>query len=179
MDKGRKLKMILIGFLFLIISPKDGLSEGSPDFKRVVSVNPLGLVLGVGNVSYEWVIKPDFSGVGNLSFSFAKSGGWNWSAFGGGGGVKKYLKPEAPQGLWYGGEGGLLIYSAEYLGIRSSSTFISLGGLVGYKWIVKEGFTIEPQGGLYLSLGSLEILGEGMPLGAISPGIGLNIGYAF
>lgn len=195
MDLRSKLKGFVIGLFFVVVNVSNGFSEEAVDFKRVVSVNPVGLVYGIANVGYEWVITPDFAGVGNLLYTSAKFGDWQWSAFGIGGGIKKYAKPTAPEGFWYGGQGGVLIFSAKYKYTtvewedlrytyreeteEGSSTFFALAGLGGYKWIFGEGFVIEPQGGLALIMGRLELLGENIPISTIGACFGVNIGYAF
>jgi len=51
--------------------------------------------------------------------------------------------------------------------------------LAGGKWIFGEGFTVEPSVGLGISIGSLSILGESVPLTGVGAAVGFNLGYAF
>ena len=160
-----------------MVSSQEARAEG--EFGSVISVNPIGLLLGVANAEYEKVWKPNLSLVGQALFAFSSSGGWSWTLLGGGVGVKRYLNPSAPEKLWFGGNASIQYVSAKYGGERDSSIFFGATGLVGYKWVFGEGFTVEPFVGLGISIGSLSIGGESVPLAGVGPAVGISLGYAF
>jgi len=176
-----KAGAILVMFILLIggtqmVSSQEARAEG--EFGSVISVNPIGLLLGVANVEYEKVWKPNMSLVGQGLFAFRSSGHWKWSIFGGGVGIKRYLNPTAPEKLWFGGNASLQYVSAEYWGDKDSSIFFGLTGLAGYKWIFGQ-FTVEPSIGLLMSIGSLSIAGQSIPISGVGGALGLSLGYAF
>ncbi|TET43643.1 hypothetical protein E3J59_06055 [Candidatus Aerophobetes bacterium] len=176
-----KAGAILVIFLLLtgttqIVCSQEARAEKG--FGSVISVNPFGLLFGIANAEYEKVWKPNMSLIGQGLFSFRSSGNWKWSIFGGGVGIKRYLNPTAPEKLWFGGNVNLQYVSAEYWGGKDSSIFLGLTGLAGYKWIFGQ-FTVEPSVGLGISIGSLSIGGESVPLAGVGPAVGFNLGYAF
>ncbi len=176
-----KAGAILVIFLLLIgatqiLSAQEARAEEG--FGSVISVNPFGLLFGIANAEYEKVWKPNMSLVGQALFSFGSSGRWEWSTFGGGVGIKRYLNPSAPEKLWFGGNASLQYISAEYWGDRGSGVFFGLMGLAGYKWIFGQ-FTVEPSFGLLISIGSLSIGGRSYPGAGMGAGVGLGLGYAF
>ncbi len=177
-----KVGTVLVMFLLLIggtqmVFSQEARAEG--EFGNVISVNPFGLLLGVANAEYEKVWKPNMSFVGQAVFAFRSSGRWDWTLLGGGVGVKRYLNPTAPEKLWFGGNASVQYVSAEYRGDSDSSLFFGLAGLVGYKWIFGERFTVEPSLGLLISIGSLSIEGESIPISGVGGALGISLGYAF
>lgn len=176
-----KAGAMLVIFLLLIgatqmVSSQEARAE--EEFGSVISVNPIGLLLGVANAEYEWVWKSNVSLVGQALFVFRRSGDWRWTLFGGGVGGKRYLNPTSPEKLWFGGNASLQYVSAEYWGDKDSGIFFGLTGLAGYKWIFGQ-FTVEPALGLTIAIGSLSILGESIPLAGVGPAVGVSLGYAF
>jgi len=168
--------LLLIGGTQVVFS-REARAEG--EFGNVISVNPFGLLLGVANAEYEKVWKPNMSFVGQAVFAFRSSGRWDWTLLGGGVGAKRYLNPTAPEKLWLGGNASVQYVSAEYRGDSDSSLFFGLAGLVGYKWIFGERFTVEPSLGLLISIGSLSIEGESIPISGVGGTLGISLGYAF
>lgn len=177
-----KVGTVLVMFLLLIggtqmVFSQEARAEG--EFGNVISVNPFGLLLGVANVEYEKVWKPNMSFVGQVVFASESSGRWDWTLLGGGVGVKRYLNTTAPEKFWFGGNASVNYVSAEYRRDSDSSFFLGLAGLVGYKWIFGERFTVEPSFGLLISIGSLSIEGESIPISGLGGALGISLGYAF
>jgi hypothetical protein len=176
-----KAGIILVVFLLLtgatqIASPQEARAQA--EFGSVISINPFGLLLGVANAEYEKVWKPNMSFVGQAVFASRSSGDWDWMLLGGGVGVKRYLNSTAPEKLWFGGNASLQYVSADYGREEGSSVFLGLAGLVGYKWIFGQ-FTVEPSIGLLMSIGSLSIAGESIPITGVGGTLGISLGYAF
>ena len=85
-------------------------------------------------------------------------------------GVKKYLSPTAPEGLWLGGFGSLDYWSITIPGwVTGSGTFSGFGAEGGYKLFLAPNVSVEPFArlGFYTSGG-----GIGLAFGA-------SVGYAF
>jgi len=159
------------------------------EITQVVSVNPLGLIYGTGNIAYEKALKPDLGVEGEVLLASQKMADWEWKAFGVAVTAKKYTEPTAPLKFWYGGGIGILPISAKYTYFdwtegktkteTASSIFFSLSGNAGYKWLLGESFTVEGSLGIGYYMGSLTVAGETLPFGGLVPGIGLSLGYAF
>ncbi|TEU04014.1 hypothetical protein E3I16_00085 [Candidatus Aerophobetes bacterium] len=60
-------------------------------------------------------------------------------------GVKKYLGPTAPQGLWIGGFASMDYWSVSFFGIEIlSGTFFGFGAEAGYKYFFTPNLSVEP-----------------------------------
>lgn len=60
-------------------------------------------------------------------------------------GIKKYLKPTAPEGLWIGGFASMDYWSMSFLGIKiASGTFFGFGAEAGYKYFFTPNLSVEP-----------------------------------
>jgi len=84
-------------------------------------------------------------------------------------GIKKYLKPTAPEGLWIGGFASMDYWSVNFFGIEIfSETFFGFGAEAGYKYFFTPNLSVEPfaRAGYYTS-------GVGFALS-----LGASIGYA-
>jgi hypothetical protein len=162
------------------------------DWNGVISVNPLGLVIGAANVNYEHVLSPGSAIVVNGDFGKISSGDWSWTTLGGGLAFKKYTKQHAPRGVYLGGGANVLHISADYetydisdiwnierKKVSDSSVFFSVSGMVGYQWIISGAFAIDLAGGLSYYAGKLELLGSEIPLQGLGPYLGFSLGYAF
>lgn len=141
--------------------------------ENVVSINPLGFIVGVADVEWERVLRDDLAVAGSILYA---GDDW-WSIFGIGAGVKRYHRALAPEGFWYGGTFSILHASWEVpvwpRPRRESIVGFSIGGGIGYKWIFENNMTIEPSASLsFFSAGEADIAG-------VVPGLGLRVGFAF
>jgi len=84
-------------------------------------------------------------------------------------GVKKYLNPTAPEGLWVGGFGSLDYWSDTIPGGSWSGTFSGFGAEGGYKHFFTPQLSVEPFARVGFYTG-------GMGLALI---LGAGVGYAF
>ena len=191
--KGRMIKIfVILGVVLLLgVSANTCFSQEveKKELTQVISVNPLALVYGTANISYEKALKPNLGVEGEVVFASQKMADWEWTAFGVTITAKKYTESSAPLKFWYGGGIGILPISAKYTYFdwtewktkteTASGTFLSLSGSAGYRWLIGEKFTIEGSLGISYYAGSLTIAGEKLPFGGITPTIGLSLGYAF
>ena len=84
-------------------------------------------------------------------------------------GVKKYLNPTAPEGLWVGGFGSLNYWSDTIPGWSWSGTFFGFGAQGGYKRFFGPNLSVEPFARVGFYTG-------GVGLALI---FGAGVGYAF
>lgn len=103
--------------------------------KNVLSIDVYSLTQGAFEGQYERVLNPSLSYT--LGAGVASTLGAN--AFLGTIGIRKYLKPIAPEGFWFGGSVGVVAVSV--LGI--SVTGYTVAGGLGYKLLTGK-FIIEP-----------------------------------
>lgn len=60
-------------------------------------------------------------------------------------GIRKYLKPTAPEGLWIGGFASMDYWSIIFLGLKlDSGTFFGFGAEAGYKYFFTPNLSVEP-----------------------------------
>ena len=133
----------------------------------VVSTNVFQLFQGGINLQYERVLNPGMSFYAAPSVSF----GGGAVGFGATVGIKKYLSPTAPEGLWFGGFGSFAYVSA--LGI--SATVFGGGANIGYKYFLTDRFTLEGSIGAAYEYLSLGVFGGG---GAFGVTYAVNAGFA-
>lgn len=145
---------------------------------RAIMVNPLGLFLGALNVQYEFRYDPDNSIALRANFVGYDIGNYSNSAFGLGGSYRWYHSTKPILGLWYGPSADILFWSAKEknknLPVTYSSTFLGLGGDIGYKWNFNH-FGVEIFGGLRYYIGEI----TGLSFGGASLIAGLNLGYVW
>ncbi len=164
------MKKIL--FLLLLLFTFSNLSGQS----KAIMVNPLGLFWGVMNVQYEFRYDSDNSIALRANFVGYDIGTFSNSAFGFGGSYRWYHSTKPVVGLWYGPSADLLFWTAREKNRFAPSTyrssFLGLGGDVGYKWNFNQ-FGVEVYGGLRYYLGEI----AGLSFGGASLIAGINLGY--
>lgn len=144
-------------------------------YNQSISANPLGLVFGVLNATYEQQIAP--------KNSFTISGAYltynDWVAGSIGGSYRFYLLQEdvrAIQGFSFGPWAQLAFWSwngPSTYSYEGGSVFY-IGAEAAYKWVFQGGFMVEPLLQLRFGVNKLEGLG-----GFSSYGLGVNLGYAW
>ena len=169
-----KRKGICLGFAMMLIVGMVGstaLAEERP--ATVVSTNALSVLGGVINVQYERVLSPGMSFYASPRLLI----GGGLTGLGMIAGIKKYLNPTAPEGLWFGGHGDFAYVSA---GTIASGTGLGGGADVGYKYFLTENFTIEGSLGLAYMYMSVSVLGYSWGAGGTFGVTGsIGVGYAF
>lgn len=143
---------------------------------KVVKVNPLGIVFGVFNGTYEQALneKNSFT-IGASYFSW---GSLNFTGFGAEAGYRFYFSKtnEAPEGMYFAPYAGVNSYS--YTGSSSVTKGMAFGGGVqgGYQWILDSGLAMDLYFGYGFYTGGVSGVSTGT--GGV-PKLGFAIGYAF
>lgn len=165
------MKKIFIIFFF-------GLSLNLFAQSKAVTVNPLGLFFGALNVQYEFRYDSDNSIALRANFVGYDIGSFSNSAFGFGGTYRWYHSTRPVVGLWYGPSADILFWTAKEKRIVApatyTSSFLGLGGDIGYKWNFNH-FGVEIFGGLRYYFGEI----AGLSFGGASLIAGLNLGYVW
>lgn len=138
--------------------------------QNVITTNPLGLVQGVIDLSYERVLSPGWSIVIDPRFMFGEASGIGVIA-----GIRRYISPTAPKGFFIGGSGVLASVS---VGLVSGRAY-GFGGDIGYKWILQNGFAIEAGLGLKFVSTTVSFLWYSYTGSGIVATYLFGLGYAF
>lgn len=145
---------------------------------KAVTVNPFGLFFGALNVQYEFRYDADNSIALRANFVGYDIGSFSNSAFGFGGTYRWYHSTKPVVGLWYGPSADILFWTAKekrsFAPPTYTSTFLGIGGDIGYKWNFNH-FGVEVFGGLRYYLGEI----AGLSFGGASLVAGLNLGYVW
>lgn len=166
-----KYRIFLIALIMgLLIVPN---LQSAPKYSNSLSANPIGLVFGVLNATYEWQTTPEnsftiFGSYWTLS---------DWSAWGFGASYRWYIVPQTGkkiiEGFSFGPRAELSYW--DYLSTwynYSGGLGISIGGEASYKWVFG-GFVVEPQ--ITLMINVVKVSGLSYP----GFGTGVNLGYAW
>lgn len=177
------LTLIFVGFSSLR-------ADEPTEQKNAVVVNPVGLLFGVFNAGYIMKLNDKTSLEIFGEYWTWKSGDFKASALGIGGAYLFHFKPTALRGWYAGPTASILFWKAEntYFDYSSykvkteeaTSTWFSIGGIIGYRWVFNSGLLIDLNTGIQYMIGELEIGGTKLGLSGFGwGGIGAGIGYAF
>ncbi|MCX8057358.1 MAG: DUF3575 domain-containing protein [Ignavibacteria bacterium] len=160
-----------IVFLFLLLFSASTFAQS-----KAITVNPIGLFWGALNVQYEFRYDVDNSIALRANFVGYDIGSFSNSAFGLGGTLRWYHSRKPVVGLWYGPSADILFWTAKEKSLIApdtfTSSFLGLGGDIGYKWNFNQ-FAVEIYGGLRYYFGEI----TGLSFGGASLIAGLNLGY--
>ncbi len=171
--------------LFLIAS---GAYAATP--KNVVSIQPI-TVLGFANVEYERALAPKVSIAGRLDVLYQRGREEedehgetfkvDLSGFGGGASVRFYPLGSAPKRAYAGADIDILRATAEdqETGEEGSATLFTIGGVIGWKWLIADAFAIALDFGTMFATGAAEIDDEDVGFEGLLPMAHFYIGIAF
>ena len=156
--------------------------------KNVVKANPLGLVFGVADFSYERAISDKTSFEIGVSYSGADvttpSEKISTSAIGGEGKFKFYFSSDkdAPRGWYAAPFASYSVASAsDNAGIDVGYSTFSGGALAGYQWVFgggDSGFALDLNfGAQYMSVSATE--NTTVSIDGFLPRLGVSLGYAW
>lgn len=172
-------KLLFTFFISLMVSGASFAQEKAP--ANVVKVNPLGLLFGNLNFTYERAISAHSSlnaTVGYTSLSATVDGeNTRLTGFGVGGGYRYYFSADkvAPDG-WYVGPNAA--YSSATIEGAGVSTF-GVGALAGHQWVFDSHFDLDLFfGAQHLSVNTTGDISE-LNVSGILPQLGLALGFAF
>jgi hypothetical protein len=174
-------KLLLACLLFTLGVFLAAAAHATP--RHSITVQPIGLLFGIGNVEYEGMISNNNAWAARLDFFSLGLGDWNTSGIGVGASYRFFpiKKIRAPRGLWFGPAVDIMNVSSKYLGQTNGSAFVSILGEIGYKWLFgnEVAFVVSPFADLGYTVGSLRIGDSTLPWGGFTFGLGCSIGIAF
>lgn len=170
----KKLSYVLL-ILFIVFSTMELSAQKRvtpvEKYSNGISANPIGLVFGFLNATYEFQVAPENSiTISGYYWNFL-----GWTAYGLGGSYRFYIVKEETkriiEGFSFGPAASVGFWGYE-TSLYSNGTSLAIGGEAAYKW-VWGGFMLEPN--IQLMINVLNIEG----LAYRSFGLGVNIGYAW
>lgn len=166
-----------IGIVFALIT--GSVFAGGP--KNVVSLQPLGLAIGLANVEYERAFAPKASFAVRGDAIYLRSGDFRLSGYGGGGSLRFYPLTSAPKRAYAGLDFDIIQVNAkeEDTEEEGSATFFAIGAVIGWKWLISDAFAIALDIGTMYFAGSLEVEEEDVGLAGLRPMSHFYIGLAF
>jgi hypothetical protein len=166
-------------------------SGGSADGpKNVISIQPI-TALGFANIEYERALAPKVSLAGRVDVLYQKNReeedeeGVKYrvdlSGFGGGASVRFYPLASAPKRAYAGIDIDVVRASAERqdTGEEGSATLFTLGGVIGWKWLIADAFAIALDFGTMFAAASAEVDDEDVGVQGLVPMAHFYIGIAF
>lgn len=175
----KKSLLICLSVLIFISFIQVGNLNAQHEKSQNVTVNPLGLLIGVLGVEYEKAVSAKNSFAIRADFFSRDISGWDTTAFGAGASYRFFPKKNAPAGFYYGPAAEFIYVKSEVFSTSDSGIFILIGGEAGFKWIFKGGFVVDVGAVAYFGIGKVEVLGSELDYGGFIPGLRLGLGYAF
>ncbi|MEP6675728.1 MAG: DUF3575 domain-containing protein [Ferruginibacter sp.] len=162
---------------------KGGHSDG-PDKMNVIKINPLGLLFGSANVSFERVLNEKSSLQVDVAFGGLSVGGVKYTNLGAGLDYKYYVSnsKSAPEGFYV--QPGVGFYSVKVKDPTETVTGsgFTIKGIVGNQWVWNSGFSLDLFGGVNYYAGGKIKGNNGVEYTKFSgalPALGVSLGYAF
>lgn len=145
--------------------------------KSTITVNPLGLLSGIGTVEFE----TQMAQLGREKTFVVQAASWNpgdkMRATGFSAGVRHYLDGRAHDRVYIGGYGGLIDVSGSV-----SARILSVTGVAGYKWNFPSGLVVDAGAGMSIPLSTQPISSNATPERLVRV-TGMNmyvgVGYTF
>jgi hypothetical protein len=152
---------------------------------NVIKVNPLGLLFGSANISFERAVSEKSAVQVNATFGGLSIGGVKYTNFGGGLDYKYYVSSTkaAPQGFYVSpGAGFYSVKVKESGGTSVSGSGFIVKAVAGNQWIWNSGFALDLFAGINFYAGG-KIKGTGgieyTKFNGVLPALGVSLGYAF
>lgn len=164
----RHLRIIVLASVLVVL-----LGAVATAQSNVATINPLGFVFGVYNISYETAIDDNLAVQADGQYVSWDLGFAKFSGFGAGTSLRYYPGQKAPHGFYVGPGASVVFASAEAGETDSeSSTTFGASGFAGYQWITGGGFAVNLLAAVHYRFSSVD------DVAGFAPGLGLNIGYA-
>jgi hypothetical protein len=151
-------------------------ARAEPD---VIATQPLALAAKGVAVSYERPLNDRLSGVAIVGYRDGADGDYDANTFSGGGELRWWFRNEGDLRGPFAGfhlSVGHTRLSEDQMGYIGSSTTFTQRLELGWRWVIKQHFTIAPTIGVAIHE---DISGNGglSPIGHAMPGIGLELGW--
>ncbi len=177
------MKKVLSLLLVIILAASVSFAQESETTKKnVIKVNPLNLIFGGINISYERVLFPSGALQVGLTFSSAEvtvnTTSERITGIGGSVGYRWYFggSKDAPEG-WYAMP--RFQFSSLSDGSGNGINTTSIGAVAGYQWIWDGGFALDVFLGAQNTSFSTKGDVSGVSINGILPVIGVALGYSF
>ena len=165
--------ILSVAFILAIFVSSPQISTAAK-YNQNIAANPLGLIFGILNVTYEQQIQPKNSfTVSGFFYSYDE----DWTGGVIGGSYRFYLLQEdkrAIEGFSFGPLAQIAFWSYNGHAAYDGGSVFYIGGEAAYKWVFNKNFSVEPIFSLFFGLNQLTGLG-----GFQSYGLGVNLGYAW
>jgi len=162
--KYKILFTVLLAGMLLFAQPQKAKS-----YTKSISADPISLIFGMFNVTYEFQTAPQNSWTIFGSYYFPSS---SWTVLGAGASYRWYLlnskKTNIIEGFSFGPKAYISYWGSD---ISDGGVGFTIGGEAAYKWVFG-GFTVEPIFNLLIPL--VKYYGN-----SLNVGIGVNLGYAW
>ena len=171
-----KFFMLLLATTFFAATLNINAASYTTSKGAVISVDPVDLINGRLNATYEKKLSPSNSLTINGSYWMYNS---YLNAFGVGASYRWYLDPfeegkKAMNGLSVGPRLDFYYWSYDYLGFDHSWSTLAIGAEVNYKWVFSDKWSVEPT--IKFAIPILKEKGYDY---YTNYGFGVNIGYCF
>jgi hypothetical protein len=152
-----------------------------------ITVNPLGLAFGLGNITYERALSKENSWLAGVDFGSYGTSDDKLSIFGASGAYRWWFDKEKALNGWFAGPEVKIESVSWSFGVlgnnySANGSFFGAGVQGGYQWVFRNGFTLNLGLNFDYLAGSIASNVTGAPaLGFGGAGIGANLGlgYAF
>lgn len=160
----------------VVIALLAGTAHAEPD---VIATQPLALAAKGVSVSYERPLTEKLSGVAIAGYRDGADGDFDANTFTVGGELRWWFRKHAelrgPFTAFHASLGHTRL-SEDQMGFVDSSTSLTQRFDIGWRWVIRDHFTIAPTIGFAIHE---EFTGSGRlaPMGHAMPGIGLELGW--
>jgi len=170
--------------LFVLVLGAIMLNANAQDRVNVIKINPLGLLFGSANASYERALTAKTALQINASITSLSVLSTKYSGFGLGADYKLYWSPskDAPRGMYVApGLSFSSITVDDGSGDKGTGSIFALKGVIGHQWVWNSGFSLDLNGGIaYYLNGDITVNGNSYSqFTGIMPALGLSLGYAW
>ena len=161
-------------------------AQGAPN--NAVTVNPIGLLVGVLSGEYESQTSPGSTlGIRGALWQPALGPEYDVTLLGAGIGFRKYASGRAFDGFYYGAYGSFALLSGRYYDSWDgwedvSASTLGVSGVAGFKWLSQNGFVTDL--GVAVTLPILITVSAGGltqtdVAGLLGAGLTFSVGYAW
>lgn len=181
----RNMKKVIFALTIVLASTGAFAQKDNGTKSNVIKVNPLGLLFGSANVSFERAINQKSSIQINAAFGGLSVGGVKYTNIGGGIDYKYYVSnsKSAPEGFYVSpGAGFYSVKVKESGGSSYTGSGFIVKAVIGNQWIWNSGFSLDLFGGVnYYAGGKIKGTGgvEYTKFNGVLPALGVSLGYAF
>jgi hypothetical protein len=150
--------------------------------RKTVATDVVGTLSGALNIEYEMPLdKTSYLLLGGALID-SDEGDTDYSGFGFSGGYRRYInnkmnyKAKNFEGFFVEGVAGVSMLDLECYGDQSDETYLSIGGLFGFKYIFDGGFTAE------VAAGPVYVMGNDFydyEVEGLNAAISLKVGYTW